>query len=297
MEPHTRDKYHHEEPSFWVLAFPTEVIANIVLHLDPKSILQSAQICKQWNHFLQSQEDFIWRSKMIEYWPEMEQSIKIASKQYAGKKRFGSSLKQVFVSKFMWNLSNSSMRMTTTEEDWEIKGNSVCYSSFSDGSVVRTSKPWTPFTLLSGHKVSYFEVEVEDPGQDSGFGIGIGDHQTPFNTIPGWNRGEGYTCGYHADNGLKYFNMGNGKNFSEPYGKGDTIGCGFDHESLTIFFTRNGSFIGCAFKSQNRKFYPMMGTLEQCKMKFNLGLSPFVFNLDMFYLKELDKLKASVART
>ena len=69
--------------------------------------------------------------------------------------------------------------------------------------------------------------------------------------MPGWWSGvESY--GYHGDDG-KFFALSNpgpsiyysfDGHFGPTYGPGDVIGCGVDLTNHTLFFTKNGEFLG-----------------------------------------------------
>ena len=135
-------------------------------------------------------------------------------------------------------------------------------------------------------------MNIIDAGPSRGMGVGIGDDLTPSHSIPGWNRG-GHTVGFHADNGLKYFRMGHGQPYRDSCFKdGDTIGCGYDVASRSVFFTKNGQFLGVAFSEiPHFKFYPMVGSLEKCKVCFNFGKKPFMFDFDYFYVAQGDTLR------
>ncbi|KAF3246402.1 hypothetical protein TWF192_006916 [Orbilia oligospora] len=79
-------------------------------------------------------------------------------------------------------------------------------------------------------------------------------------------------------------------NYELPY----TIGCGFDSENKRIWFTRNGDFIGIAFKDVVGRLWPTIGILnEAVKVQVNFGadLSAKPFEYD--YKK---RLESDVAR-
>jgi hypothetical protein len=160
-------------------------------------------------------------------------------------------------------------------------------SRITDGYSIKTEAPWQELKVFPGRKrdasVFYFELRVVNSGNESQMGIGIGDKSTEEDTIPGWNRG-GNTCGYHGDNGLKYWKMGQGKPYAEKYATGDVIGCGYDVASSTVFFTKNGKFLGVAFRDiPHLEYYPMCGSLEPCEVSFVLS-PPFAFDIDTFYV-------------
>lgn len=63
------------------------------------------------------------------------------------------------------------------------------------------------------------------------------------NVLPGWKDVNEYTWGYHADDGRKWdpsIDQVTGEAYADPYGRGDTIGCGVDFKRGIIYYTRNG---------------------------------------------------------
>ncbi|KAJ3032107.1 UNVERIFIED_CONTAM: hypothetical protein HDU68_004417, partial [Siphonaria sp. JEL0065] len=85
---------------------------------------------------------------------------------------------------------------------------------------------------------------------------------------------------------------------SEPYGpkfkQGDVIGCGFDWDSRSVFFTLNGRNLGIAFMNIETKgslaLYPAIGLHDPSEVvAVNLGDKPFRFNLDEFVESEKQK--------
>lgn len=59
---------------------------------------------------------------------------------------------------------------------------------------------------------------------------------------PGWFPG---SWAYHGDDGLIYDGYeDNGRRYGETYTKDDTIGCGVDLKRHTIYFTKNGKYLG-----------------------------------------------------
>ena len=74
-------------------------------------------------------------------------------------------------------------------------------------------------------------------------GIGLCRPETDPWGMPGWRRS---SWGYHGDDGNKFHHATglNGIPFAGPYGVGDTIGCGIDMRTATLFFTKNGENLG-----------------------------------------------------
>ena len=94
--------------------------------------------------------------------------------------------------------------------------------------------------------------------------------------MPGWFAG---SYGYHGDDGNKFEGslMGMGKPYSENYGKGDVVGCGWDIANDCIFFTKNGRYLGVAFEkassvTKDSSFNAVVGSLSPgAVVKLNFG--------------------------
>jgi len=264
----------------WVLQFPLEIIFHIISFIDSKSILSSAALCKEWCYFLQSREKDIWKLLCLTHWPHMRSAIQIIEES----SKHEVSFKKYCTRKEAWQAAACQMVMIPTVA-WKVEGLVVEQQGTSEGTSVRSGDPWECMPIICREKwgVFYYEVEVLEGGKNCHFGIGIGDSYTPQATIPGWNRG-GDTLGYHADNGLKYYKVGEGKEYAQPYQTGDTVGCGYDVETSSVFFTLNGICLGVAFTNiPYYSYFPMIGSLEAVILKCNFGSSPFKFDIDAFY--------------
>ena len=59
---------------------------------------------------------------------------------------------------------------------------------------------------------------------------------------PGWDRA---SYGYHGDDGAAFHSTGVGSaRFGPSFGVGDVVGCGLDYRDGSVFFTKNGRFVG-----------------------------------------------------
>ena len=59
---------------------------------------------------------------------------------------------------------------------------------------------------------------------------------------PGWDRN---SYGYHGDDGAVFHSTAVGsKRFGPTFGVGDVVGCGLDYRDGTLFFTKNGRYLG-----------------------------------------------------
>lgn len=115
-------------------------------------------------------------------------------------------------------------------------------------------------------KTVYYEVEILSmgyAGTNSESTIALGYCAMPYPTwrMPGWERA---SLGIHSDDGRRYVNdTWGGKDFTRPFGKGDTVGIGLrfsvpesppDYNvdprpglvksSIEVFFTKNGDYCG-----------------------------------------------------
>lgn len=146
------------------------------------------------------------------------------------------------------------------------------------------------------NKSYYFEVTVEnemtsarhyqDQLDESCVAIGFASEPFPLaGKQPGWDH---YSYGYHGDDGKKFHDTALGSDFSESFGVGDTIGCGFFYYDTSekknyreIFYTKNGKLLDTAFHIQswqNAVLYPVVGLDSLNIVQANFGQEPFMFN-------------------
>ena len=134
--------------------------------------------------------------------------------------------------------------------------------------------------ILANHPIPagierfYFEVEIRpDVGscQSPFNAIGFATQPARLNNMPGWFNPIAPSWAFHGDDGMLYANRSmSSQEYAEPYGKGDTIGCGVIFENGVdgvIFYTRNGKSLGVAFdKSVRGRLYPAIGMYEPAAM-------------------------------
>lgn len=127
--------------------------------------------------------------------------------------------------------------------------------------------------ILANHPIPagierfYFEVEIRpDLGkvQNPSNAIGFATQPARLNNMPGWFNPIAPSWAFHGDDGHLFANKNMGfQEYAEPYGKGDTIGCGVIFQNGVdgvIFYTRNGKSLGVAFdKSVRGRLYPAIG--------------------------------------
>ena len=155
--------------------------------------------------------------------------------------------------------------------------------------------------------IAYFEVEIEKPGDNPADSddqdedglrgdmkredcIAIGLANDSFSLIgrqPGWDRG---SFGYHGDDGSIFYDSGIGYPFGVKFGPGDTVGCGLNYLTRSIFFTKNGAFLGVAFRNvPPGTYYPIVGVDTRTPFSLNFGGDrPFCFSLQIFQQQQLE---------
>jgi len=102
--------------------------------------------------------------------------------------------------------------------------------------------------------------------------------------MPGWDR---QSFGYHGDDGGIFHSSGGMlKPYGPKFGPGDTIGCGIDYISKTIFYTLNGEFLGDAFGNIDKNIlqtdlYPVVGLDSNSPIHLNFGTDKEAFQFDL----------------
>ncbi|KAI8369692.1 CTLH/CRA C-terminal to lish motif domain-containing protein [Blakeslea trispora] len=107
--------------------------------------------------------------------------------------------------------------------------------------------------------------------------------------LPGW---EENSWGYHGENGQIFSGPGTGKNYGPRYGTGDIIGCGVDFRDMSAFYTKNGIYLGTAFrKIKEVGLYPFVG-FKTCgeQIEANFGTKPFKFDIQQWMMNEKQEL-------
>ncbi|CAM9656017.1 unnamed protein product, partial [Choristocarpus tenellus] len=128
---------------------------------------------------------------------------------------------------------------------------------------------------------NYFEVTIVNPGEKTMIGVGLADqdHFPATKHMPGWID---HSYGYHGDDGRK-FGPGSTEGTWDKWQDGDVIGCGFDCQRSTIWYTRNGMLLGDGFTGVTEtKLVPVVGFHSNGEsVRVNFGLAPFVYTVRM----------------
>ncbi|KAI7865077.1 hypothetical protein BDF14DRAFT_1828384 [Spinellus fusiger] len=144
-----------------------------------------------------------------------------------------------------------------------------------------------PISIQCG--IYYFEVDIISRGEDGYIGIGFSGAHTQLDRLPGWDKG---SWGYHGDDGNAFSGSGTGVFFGPRFTSGDKIGCGINFASNSIFYTKNGTFLGTAFNDVDTSLplYPCVGLRTQGEhIATNFGESPFEFDISHYILEQKSK--------
>ncbi len=123
-------------------------------------------------------------------------------------------------------------------------------------------------------------------------GLGLCYTRSRRDNKPGWNEG---SQGYHYDGGLREGLPIATRNRWDLFGTGDTVGYEFSHRTRSIFFTKNGVYLGMRIECVNVEqqsntylgtaFTGVKGVLvpvvsmkdEGAQVRFNFGAKEFVY--------------------
>ncbi|TVY92111.1 Ran-binding protein [Lachnellula willkommii] len=129
--------------------------------------------------------------------------------------------------------------------------------------------------------IYYYEVTIiSRKREESSIGIGFSSKSVPLSRLPGW---EPESWAYHGDDGHSFGGQASGKHYGPPFAATDVIGCGVNFRTGSAFFTKNGDFLGNAFREikTNIKLFPSVGMKKSGEhVRINFGQTPFVFDID-----------------
>ncbi|KAG0345116.1 Ran-binding protein 10 [Podila humilis] len=115
-------------------------------------------------------------------------------------------------------------------------------------------------------------------------GIGVCNAGVDLNRLPGW---EPHSWGYHGDDGNSFGGCGNGRPFGPVFTTGDTVGCGVNFRDMSLFYTKNGVYLGTAFRDLKGPLYPTVGMRTVGEIiEANFGQQEFLFDIDEYVKDE-----------
>ena len=104
------------------------------------------------------------------------------------------------------------------------------------------------------------------------------------------------TFGYHGDDGHKFEESGRGDAFGPTFTTNDIIGCGVSRDRR-CFYTKNGEFLGVAFRNLPPNLFPTVGLETEGEVvEANFGQRPFKFDIEKYAADDTFEMKAALLR-
>lgn len=121
--------------------------------------------------------------------------------------------------------------------------------------------------------------------------VGLIDDSFQLSKFPGASK---RSYGLKAD-GKIFHNSAQGKDFCSKLSSGDIVGCGILFDTQEIFFTKNGVYLGIAFKCIDTiDYFPAVALLApQESITFNFT-GPFAYDVDSLSMKEAARIDNEV---
>ncbi|KAI4172924.1 MAG: hypothetical protein LQ348_006672 [Seirophora lacunosa] len=142
----------------------------------------------------------------------------------------------------------------------------------------------------------YYEVTITSRGKDGFIGIGFSGPKVSLEKLPGW---EPDSWGWHGDDGNTFCCQITGKKYGPTFTTGDVVGCGVNFMTGCAFFTKNGVFLGPAFRElKDVNVYPSIGMKRpHAQLTVNFGQRPFVFDIDGMMRHERSGIMEEISTT
>ncbi|KAJ8062364.1 hypothetical protein OCU04_008908 [Sclerotinia nivalis] len=192
-----------------------------------------------------------------------------------------------------WSTSDKFGALDVLSDGLEVKltGPKSINDRDNEASAIRTDHPMPPQC-----GIYYFEVTIlSRKREDSSIGIGFSTKQVSLSRLPGW---EPDSWAYHGDDGHGYAGQSSGKPYGPSFTTDDTIGCGVNFSTGSAFFTKNGDYLGIAFRDIKGKLFPSVGMKKPGEhIRVNFGQSPFVYDIDGMISEEERQIKNEIAST
>ncbi|KAH8867514.1 hypothetical protein KSF78_0003722 [Schistosoma japonicum] len=134
--------------------------------------------------------------------------------------------------------------------------------------------------------VYYFEITVNVKSRSGLLALGVCSSRSSTNEWPGM---EFTSYGYHSNSGTIYHNSKELPISAPSFGESDIIGCGVNFVNNSVFFTKNGVFIGpiSAGKKLPHPVYPCIAfACPNCHVSINFGHHKFAYNIGQYIARE-----------
>ncbi|VVU94633.1 SPRY domain [seawater metagenome] len=288
--------------------FPNDVLNHIFENLDYKHLNICCQVCEKWNfliNYIHWKKILVKKLHSFSIIPlDVNNIITYDKDSYKTLYCYTLPLPTYFITldyTLFDGLHNFNNNQFELNQKIEIYNNTIYFTGNHEGGdrIIISNKP-VPTLLhnfvfknegkynLKLSNIFYFEIEISNSAHRSSWSnecisIGFGTKLYP---LVGSQLGWAYnSVGFHSDDGKYYNNSGHGKNYDQPWGAGDTIGCGLiKNKGNYVFYTKNGKFLG--FKKfifqKESILYAMLGVDSSYPIEFNFNSKKFKFNIINF---------------
>ncbi|KAL4869676.1 hypothetical protein BDV12DRAFT_185003 [Aspergillus spectabilis] len=193
-----------------------------------------------------------------------------------------------------WSDTDRYPGLELPNEGWDIRYTGPANKQDHEAAAVRADHPMPPQC-----GIYYFEITIHSKPKEGMIGIGFSSSKASVERLPGW---EQESWAYHGDDGKAFFgeSQGQGRQYGPTFGVADTVGCGVNFTTGCAFFTKNGVFLGNAFRElRNYKVYPSVGMKKQppVHLSANFGQQPFMFDIDGMVKREKATIHSEIRRT
>ncbi|KAJ5632162.1 SPla/RYanodine receptor SPRY [Penicillium lividum] len=193
-----------------------------------------------------------------------------------------------------WSSVDKYTGLELSSDGFEVRYGGPVHKHDHEAAALRADNPMPPQC-----GIYYFEIKIESKPKEGMIGIGFSSPKASVERLPGW---EQESWAYHGDDGKSFYgeSQGQGKPYGPTFGVGDIVGCGVNFSTGQAFFTKNGAFLGYAFRElRNVKLYPSVGMKKQppVHLKANFGQEPFVYDIDGMVRHEKVAIESQISMT
>ncbi|KAI8063836.1 concanavalin A-like lectin/glucanase domain-containing protein [Gongronella butleri] len=127
--------------------------------------------------------------------------------------------------------------------------------------------------LPTNRSILYWEALVVSMTDLLAFGLVTRPY--PHWRLPGWHK---HSVAYHLNGRLYTSDPLNCDRYGPVIRQGDVVGIGYMTRTGTVFFTKNGRYLGKALTEFSFPVYPCIGSVGAAKIEVNFGLQDFQFD-------------------
>lgn len=191
-----------------------------------------------------------------------------------------------------WNENDKYVNLDILQDGSEMRYNGPNNKLEHEAAAARTDHSISPQC-----GIYYYEVTIMSKTKDGMIAVGVSGQKASLERLPGW---ETDSWAYHGDDGKAFGGESTGKNYGPTFSTNNVIGCGVNFSTGCIFFTKDGNFLGNAFRElKDLKVFPSVGMKKHAgaHIAANFGQSPFVFNINEMVAEEQRKIEMAINRT